>query len=107
MFLLTTNGFLGLQNNSGDLYIFRMLIALFVLVLAITEFIQGQKAQQGDKLEYRISAALGTIAALVFALGPLNDVNAVGFLSAYLALSAVQRGIWLATPGKKINNAKK
>ena len=107
MFLLTTNGFLGLQNNSGDLFIFRMLIALFVLVLAITEFMQGQKAQQGDKLEFRISAALGLIAALVFALAPLNDVNAVGFLSAYLALSAVQRGIWLATPGKKINNAKK
>ncbi|MFM8927805.1 MAG: hypothetical protein ACKOFA_06405 [Rhodoluna sp.] len=107
MFLLTTNGFLGLQNNSGDLFVFRIVAAIFVLALGSSEYAQGRKADLGDRLEYRISASLGFLAAAIFLFAPLNDVNVVGFLSAYFALSAVQRGIWIATPGKLVNNAKK
>ncbi len=106
MFLLTTNGFLGLQNTEGDLFLFRLLVAVFVGGLGLSELIQSFRAEAGDRLEFRISAALGILAALIFVLAPLNDVNAVGFLSAYFALSAAQRGIWLATPGKQVKNGK-
>jgi len=107
MFLLTTNGFIGLQNTQADLVAFRTCVAVFVLSLAVAEFIQSGKAAAGDRLEYRISAAIAVITALIFALAPLNDVNAVGFLSAYLAISAVQRAIWIATDGKQVRNGKK
>lgn len=106
MFLLTTNGFLGLQNTEGDLFLFRILAAIFVGGLALSELAQSFRAEVGDRLEFRISTALGILAALIFVVAPLNDVNAVGFLSAYFALSAAQRGIWLATPGKQVKNGK-
>lgn len=106
MYLLTTNGFLGLQNTEGDLVIFRAMTAVFIGGIALTELLQSRKAQSGDRLEFRISAGVGLIATVLFSLAPLNDVNAVGFLSAYLAISAAQRGIWLATPGKQVKNGK-
>ena len=106
MFLLTTNGFLGLQNNASDLFVFRMLAAIFVTALALSELVQSFRAEAGDRLEFRISASLGILASLIFVLAPLNDVNAVGFLSAYFALSAAQRGIWLASPGKKVRSGR-
>jgi len=34
----------------------------------------------------------------------LNGLNAVGFFSAYMAIIAVQRGVWLATPKTKEQN---
>lgn len=106
MFLLTTNGFLGLQNTAADLIVFRILAAVFIAALAVSEYVQSFRAEPGDRLEFRISASLGFLATAIFTFAPLNDVNAVGFLSAYFALSAAQRGIWLATPGKKVRNGK-
>ena len=58
----------------------------------------SRKAHPDDVLELRISAGLGLITGLVFSLAPLDELNAVGFLSAYLALSAVQRAVWAASP---------
>ncbi|MFN9902744.1 MAG: hypothetical protein ACK55Z_28980, partial [bacterium] len=88
------------------LFLFLLLVAVFVGGLGLSELIQSFRAEAGDRLEFRISAALGILAALIFVIAPLNDVNAVGFLSAYFALSAAQRGIWLATPGKQVKNGK-
>lgn len=107
MFLLTSNGFLGLQNTAEDLIVFRLMASVFIATLAISEFALSFRAEEGDRLEFRISAALGILATGIFSFAPLDDVNAVGFLSAYFALSAAQRGIWLATPGKKVRNGKK
>lgn len=106
MYLLTVNGFLGLQNTESDLILFRIVAASFTAGLALTEFTQSLTATSGDRLEFRISAGLGGIAAVIFAFAPLDDVNAVGFLSAYFALSAAQRGIWLATPGKQVRRGR-
>ena len=106
MFLLTTNGFLGLQNTESDLLTLRVVAAVFIASMAISEFAQSFSAATGDRLEFRISAGIALLATLIFALAPLNDVNTVGFLSAYFALSAAQRGIWLASPGKKVRNGK-
>ena len=66
--------------------------------MAIYELAISRKAAADDVLELRISAGLGLITGLVFSLAPLDELNAVGFLSAYLALSAVQRAVWAASP---------
>jgi hypothetical protein len=60
----------------------------------------SRKAKTEDVLELRISATLGAMTGLVFYFAPLDDLNAVGFFSAYLALSAVQRAVWAAGPTK-------
>jgi len=106
VFLLSANNFLGLQNDETGLLFFRAAVTVFTFGLAWTEFRLSAKADPGERLELRISAALAALAALVFMAMPLNDVNAVGLLSAYLALSAAQRGVWLATPGKQVRNGK-
>ena len=92
-----------------DLFQFKVLVILFVTAMALHELVLATKAEQVDKLELRISAALGVLTALLFLFAPLNDLNAVGFFSAYLAISAVQRAVWAAEPtsGKKSSNGKK
>jgi hypothetical protein len=82
-------------------------VVLFVGGMAVLEFILSLNAKQEDILELRISATLGFLTGLLFSFAPLDDLNAVGFFSAYLAISAVQRGVWAATPTnrKKIKNA--
>lgn len=92
------------QDNA--VFAFRSLVFLFAIGMAAIELQQSLNAEPEDVLELRISSALGLITGLVFWLAPLDELNAVGFLSAYLALSAVQRGVWAATPtnGKKTNN---
>ncbi|MBJ7280511.1 MAG: hypothetical protein JHD31_01370 [Rhodoluna sp.] len=80
------------------------LIAAFAGGNAITEFVISLKSPKADKLELRISAAIGFLTALVFGLGQLDGLNAVGFFSAYLSVLAVQRAVWIASPKSKDEN---
>jgi hypothetical protein len=86
------------QGEGTALFAFRSIVSLFVVSMAIYELAMSRKAHPDDVLELRISAGLGAITGLVFLLAPLDELNAVGFLSAYLALSAVQRAVWAASP---------
>ena len=83
---------------ADDLFAFRAIVFLFVMAMAVYELVLSRKAHPDDVLELRISAGLGLITGLVFSLAPLDELNSVGFLSAYLALSAVQRAVWAASP---------
>jgi hypothetical protein len=83
---------------TDELFAFRSIVFLFVMAMAIFEFVLSRKAHPDDVLELRIAAGLGLLTGLVFSLAPLDELNAVGFLSAYLALSAVQRAVWAASP---------
>ena len=83
---------------ADDLFAFRAIVFLFVMAMAVYELVLSKKAHPDDVLELRISAGLGLITGLVFSLAPLDELNSVGFLSAYLALSAVQRAVWAASP---------
>lgn len=93
---------------TDELLVLRSLVSLFVLGMAALEFSLSRKANPEDVLELRISAALGVLAGILFCFAPLDDLNAVGFFSAYLAISSVQRAIWAAGPsnGKKSGNGK-
>lgn len=95
-------------QDTDELFVFRSLVFLFVVGMAVLELLLSRKAKTEDVLELRISAGLGVITGLVFGLAPLDDLNAVGFFSAYLAISSVQRAIWAAGPsnGKKSGNGK-
>lgn len=86
------------------LHLLTGLIAVFAGGNAIAEIAMSINSAQGDKLELRISAAIGLLTALVFWLGQLDGLNAVGFFSAYLSVLAVQRAIWLASPKSKEQN---
>ena len=86
---------------TDELFAFRSVVFLFVMAMAIYELVLSRKAHPDDLLELRISACLGLITGLVFSLAPLDELNAVGFLSAYLALSAVQRAVWAASPNNR------
>ena len=88
-------------TDESNLAVFKGLVAILAGGTAIAEFVSSRRAVDGDKLELRISSALGLLTALVFWLAPLDALNAVGFLSAYLSVSAVQRAIWAAAPMKR------
>ena len=77
------------------------LIAFFTGGNAVADLVLASRSGKADKLELRISAAIGLLTALVFWLGNLDGLNAVGFFSAYLSIFAVQRAIWLASPKSK------
>ena len=85
-------------EDTDELFAFRSIVFLFVIGTAIYELVISRKAHPDDVLELRISVGLGILTGAVFAFAPLDELNAVGFLSAYLALSAVQRAVWAATP---------
>jgi len=86
------------------LHLLTGLIAAFAGGNAIAEIAISINSPHGDKLELRISAAIGLLTALVFWLGQLDGLNAVGFFSAYLSVLAVQRAVWLASPKSKEQN---
>ena len=86
---------------TDELFAFRSIVFLFVMAMAVYELVLSRKAHPDDVLELRISAGLGLITGLVFSLAPLDELNAVGFLSAYLALSAVQRAVWAASSSNR------
>ena len=96
--------FLLVENDK--LFSFRALVFIFAIGLAVYEFVLSRKANPDDVLELRIAAGIGLLTGLVFSLAPLDVGNAVGFLSAYLAISATQRAVWAASPtnGKKTRN---
>lgn len=96
--------FLLVENDRS--FSFRALVFVFAVGMAVYEFALSRKANPDDVLELRIAAGIGLLTGLVFSLAPLDVGNAVGFLSAYLAISAVQRAVWAATPtnGKKSDN---
>jgi hypothetical protein len=89
------------ETPETALHLLTGLIAVFAGGNAIAEIAISINSAQGDKLELRISAAIGLLTALVFWLGQLDGLNAVGFFSAYLSVLAVQRAIWLASPKSK------
>ena len=83
---------------TDELFAFKSIVVLFVIATALNEFLISRKAHSDDVLELRISVGLGALTGALFAFAPLDELNAVGFLSAYLAISAVQRAVWAATP---------
>jgi len=85
-------------EDTDELFAFRSIVFLFVIGTAIYELVISRKAHPDDVLELRISVGLGILTGAVFVFAPLDELNAVGFLSAYLALSAVQRAVWAASP---------
>lgn len=87
--------------SGSTLATFTLLVAVFAAANAVAEFALSTKSKSSDKLELRISAAIGILTSVVFAFGQLDDLNAVGFFSAYLSVLAVQRAIWLASPKQK------
>jgi hypothetical protein len=89
------------ETPETALHLLTGLIAAFAGGNAIAEIFVSLNSPQGDKMELRISAAIGLLTALVFWLGQLDGLNAVGFFSAYLSVLAVQRAIWLASPKSK------
>lgn len=93
-------------TEEAYLAVFTGLLAIFSGMTAITEFIASRVSDSIDKMELRISAVIGALFCLIFWFAPLNGLNAVGFFSAYLAIVAVQRGVWLATPKTKEENGK-
>lgn len=91
-------------TEESSVAVFTGLLAVFSGATAVTEFGASRRSESVDKMELRISAAIGLLFCLVFWFAPLNGLNAVGMFSAYLAIVAVQRGVWLATPKAKDQN---
>jgi hypothetical protein len=89
------------MNAEQQLVYLKTFVALFAFGVAGAELNLSRTEKKEDVSELRISSALGIVTGLVFALAPLNALNAVGLFSAYLALSAVQRAVWAATPNKQ------
>lgn len=90
------------KESTNELVVFKALVVLFAMTIAVSEVLQIKKAKAGEVIELQISSVLGFATAVLFAFAPLNDLNAVGFLSAYLAISAIQRAVWAAGPtGRK------
>lgn len=101
---LLTLVFLLVENDR--LFSFRALVFVLAVGMAVYEFVLSRKANPDDVLELRIAVSIGLLTGLLFSLAPLDVGNAVGFLSAYLAISATQRAVWAASPtnGKKTQN---
>ena len=93
-------------TEEAYLAVFTGLLAIFSGMTAVIEFFASRVSESVDKMELRISAGIGALFCLVFWFAPLNGLNAVGFFSAYLAIVAVHRGVWLATPKAKEQNGK-
>ena len=89
--------------DARTLQTLNILIALFIGTIAVTELVQSFTELDEDTLELKISAAIGILSALIFVFVPMDIINSLGILSAYLAISAVQRAVWIATAGKKVS----
>ena len=96
--------FSGGGTAESRLGVFTFLVAFLAGATAIAELVFSFDAEAGDKLELRISSAIGLVAGFFFWLAPLDDLNAVGFFSAYLSVSAVQRALWAAAPNNRKKN---
>jgi hypothetical protein len=91
----------GVTADTRSFSLFNVLVAVLIGSLAATEIAQSFIDSDEDVLELRISGAIGAVATLVFIFAPLDIINALGILSAYLALSAIQRAVWMATAQSK------
>lgn len=97
-------GEFGGLTSSANHFLPRTVIAIFIAGSAVTEFGLCFDKSIPDQLEVRISAAIGMVATFFFLLAPLDIANTVGFFSAYLAISAVQRAVWVFSPKKEPAN---
>jgi hypothetical protein len=93
--------FLDVSSAEIRLTVLTSLVALYAGATAVAESFLSTRNAGTDKMELRISAGINAITALVFGFAQLDALNAVGFLSAYLSIVAVQRAIWLASPKTK------
>ena len=93
--------------GSNDVLEFRISIAVVALIMAATEYGIGAivgKGQEATELnqvairERRISAGISILAAIVFALSPLDALNAVGFFGAYLMILSLNYALIAAGP---------
>ncbi len=83
--------------------LFLPLVALLGLSFAAFEGYLAKRHRPSTNLgrDFAISAVLSFALGLVFLVAPLDEVSAVGFLGAYLAISGVFWGIAAATPEPK------
>lgn len=100
-FLAMTNEVQSQETTETGMFAFRMVVSIFVVCQAINEMWLGLNSTGVDRAELLISAGIGFVTGLIYLFIPLDPVNAVGILSAYFAISAVQRGIWIASLSRK------
>jgi uncharacterized membrane protein HdeD (DUF308 family) len=83
--------------------VFLPLVALFGLSFAAFEGYLAKREgfRVGVGRDFAISAGFSLVLGLLFLVAPLDEVSAVGFLGAYLAISGVFWGIAAATPQPK------
>ena len=100
-FFMLTNEVSSQETTESGMFAFRMALAVFIVTPAINELWLGLNSAGVDRAELLISAGIGFIAGLIYLFVPLDAINAVGILSAYFAISAVQRGIWIASTSRR------
>lgn len=90
-------------NQTLQEVLFLPLVALFGLSFAAFEGYLARRHRGSSPLgsDFAISAVLSLALGLTFLLAPLDEVSAVGFLGAYLAISGVFWGITAASPQPK------
>ena len=83
--------------------VFLPLVALFGLSFAAFEGYLAKREgfRVGIGRDFAISAGFSLVLGFLFLVAPLDEVSAVGFLGAYLAISGVFWGIAAATPQPK------
>jgi ABC-type multidrug transport system permease subunit len=83
--------------------VFLPLVGLFGLSFAAFEGYLAKREgfRVGIGRDFAISAGFSLVLGLLFLVAPLDEVSAVGFLGAYLAISGVFWGIAAATPQPK------
>jgi len=83
--------------------LFLPLVALFGLSFAAFEGYLAKREgfRFGIGRDFTVSAGFSLVLGLLFLIAPLDEVSAVGFLGAYLAISGVFWGIAAATPQPK------
>ena len=83
--------------------VFLPLVALFGLSFAALEGYLAKREgfRVGIGRDFALSAGFSLVLGLLFLFAPLDEVSAVGFLGAYLAISGVFWGIAAATPQPK------
>ncbi|MEI6591000.1 MAG: hypothetical protein WCO24_03245, partial [Actinomycetes bacterium] len=89
-----------LLNQSAELGVFRILVAVWALVLAANEAQLAWRARpNGNRSrEHFITAGLALVLGLLFLITPMDAVSSVGFFGAYLVLSSVHLGIAAFSP---------
>ena len=95
----------GLSSLYSDIQplVFLPLVALFGLSFAALEGYLAKREgfRVGIGRDFALSAGFSLVLGLLFLFAPLDEVSAVGFLGAYLAISGVFWGIAAATPQPK------